>query len=295
MMSARVNTSLLICIIRSMILKFILNRKGVMMDIVTSDNNKLLKHNMLIIGHRGVMGEYPQNTLESFAAALDGGLSMIEFDIELSSDGRAIIFHDDTVDKITSNRQHGSINSFSFDELRAMNVDDGKGSDDRTYQIPTLEEVLDLVGERNKDNAYVRVNIELKGANTAVPTADIVKSYLEKTWQPSYFVISSFRHDELVKFKQILQDIEIAMLVDDKQWDEEFQQSSQAAIQKALEMNAIAINPGITFVNQKLVDDAHKAGLAVNVWTINNTDELMQMAKMRVDGVFSNYLNLDKS
>src|SRR3990167_5205045 len=243
-----------------------------------------------IIGHRGVMGEMPQNTLPSFRKAIEAGVPAIELDVELAKTGEVVIFHDDEVDKVTEGQEHGSVNSFTFDELRAMNVNDGF-EDGNTYQIPTLSEVLDVVDEyATEGKARTKVNIELKGANTAAPVSEIVRTYLEKGWKPSDFVVSSFRHDELAKFKEIFPDIDIAVLIDDKQWKQ--LGSAEAAVDLATSMKAVAVNPGIAFVSQELVDKAHEAGLKVNVWTVNTPEELQYLKEMSVDGAFVNRLGL---
>ena len=242
-------------------------------------------------GHRGVMGEAPQNTLASFEKVLQAGLPAIELDVELSSDGRAVIFHDDTVDEITGQQAHGPINSFSFDELRRLNVSDGFDAG-TSYQIPTLEEVLDLVDRyRHSRDTPALVNIELKGVNTAEPTAKIVKEYLASGWLPENFIVSSFKHDELAKFKQLMPQLDIAILIDDKQW-KALDKSNQKAVELADSMGAVGLNPGLEFVNSELVQMAHQAGLKVNVYTIKTAEEYAKMAQMGVDGVFVNFLNL---
>jgi glycerophosphoryl diester phosphodiesterase len=250
----------------------------------------MVDDSIIQIGHRGLMGTYPQNTLESFKAAIEAGLKMIEFDVTASKDGKLVIFHDDNVENITGGQFYGPINSFAFEELRKMNVHDNKGEEDKYYQIPTLHEVLDLV---DSSRPQLRVNIELKGANTAEPTAKIVKEYLDKGWKNSDFIISSFRHDELTKFNQLQPSIEIAMLFDKNQWKTKFEQNSKLAINKALAIKAVAVNPGIDFVSEELVNTAHKAKLKVNVWTINNNKEFAFVRDLNVDGVFVNYLDLN--
>src|SRR4051794_29757364 len=58
--------------------------------------------NFLTIGHRGIMGVEPENTLRSFVAAEQAGLDMIELDLRLSKDGDLVVMHDATVDRTTN-------------------------------------------------------------------------------------------------------------------------------------------------------------------------------------------------
>lgn len=241
--------------------------------------------NIKVIGHRGARAVSPQNTLPSFEVALRLKIPMIELDTELTSDGRVVIFHDDKVDQITRGQSSGSVNSFSFKQLRALNVHDGFG-DGKFYQVPTLEEVLDLVDKhKNAQNGRTRVNIELKGASTAGPVAKIVKQYLANSWEPNDFIISSFRHDELEKFKKLIPQIAVAVLLDKEQWQE--LGGPEAAVGRARTLDGVAINPDKDFTSLELVKTAHSHGLEVNVYTVNEAEDIIRMAEIGVDGIFT--------
>ncbi|HET9850508.1 MAG TPA: glycerophosphodiester phosphodiesterase [Candidatus Saccharimonadales bacterium] len=233
---------------------------------------------MEIIGHRGARALLPQNTLPSFELALNNKVPMIEFDTELAKTGEVIIFHDDELDQITRGAAHGLVNSFTF------NVHDGF-TDGKFYQIPTLEEVLDLVDRHSKDGQRTKVNIELKGANTAEPVSTIVKRYLASGWRPADFIVSSFRHDELEKFKQIMPELDIAVLLDGQQWQE--LGGPQPAVDLGRRLGAVAINPDLKFASPELVKSAHDNGFEVNVYTVNAPEDVRRMAEIGVDRIFT--------
>ncbi|MYW19740.1 glycerophosphodiester phosphodiesterase, partial [Streptomyces sp. SID2955] len=92
--------------------------------------------NFLTIGHRGVMGVEPENTLRSFAAAQRAGLDLIELDLHLSKDGALVVMHDADVDRTTDGS--GPIAEKTLAELRAL--DAGRGE-----RVPVFEEVLEAV------------------------------------------------------------------------------------------------------------------------------------------------------
>jgi glycerophosphoryl diester phosphodiesterase len=95
------------------------------------------------ITHRGYhddqAGHRPENTLAAFEAAIDAGYG-IELDVQLTGDGQAMVFHDDTLDRLTG--QDGSVLSHTAAELSQLRV---LGSD---QTIPTLQQVLDFVAGR---------------------------------------------------------------------------------------------------------------------------------------------------
>lgn len=220
---------------------------------------------MLIIAHRGASGHAPENTLSSIKKALELGVDMVEFDVHALPSGEVILMHDLRVNRTTNDT--GYVHEKTFTELRAL--DAGKNE-----QVPTLNEVLDLIDHR------VRTNIEIKGPNSAKAVAAIVNERLTHGWQPSDFLVSSFNHHELHEFKQLVPDVEISALQDGVPFD-------YASF--AQRLGAVAVAPGHEFINEAYVADAHARNLTVYVWTINDSEEVTRMHRMGVDGIFTDY------
>jgi glycerophosphoryl diester phosphodiesterase len=219
----------------------------------------------LKIGHRGAMGYEPENTLRSFKKALSLGVDMVELDVYVCKTGEVVVFHDDKLKRTTNGR--GYVFEKTFEELRVL--DAGKGE-----EIPTLQEVLDLV------NRTVKVNIELKGEKTAEPVSKIIEVYVnEKGWSHDDFLVSSFNHDELEKFHSLNPQVKIGVLID----------SPFDYTEIAKRLNAYSVNPPKEMVTKEFVDSAHNRGLKVFVWTVNEPEGIAQMKAFRVNGAFSNY------
>jgi len=223
---------------------------------------------ILKIGHRGASGYEPENTLLSFQKGIDLGVDMIELDVYCCKSGELVVIHDDKVDRTTNGK--GYVWDKTLEELQSF--DAGKGE-----KIPTLNAVLDLIDKK------VSVNIELKGEGTAKPVSDLINYYVsEKGWTKEMFLVSSFNHPELVKFKKFNLEIKIGAL------------SASIPIDYARfaqDLGAYSVNLCIDFINQNFVDDAHKRGLKVFVWTVNNLDDMNRMKTLGIDGVFSNFPN----
>ena len=109
------------------------------------------EHKMMVAGHRGESYHYYENTMEAFVAAIDAGADMIETDVRITKDGALVLIHDETVDRTTDGT--GYVKEKSFEEMRKLNA----GGKDNFRQIPTLEELLVLLKERN-----ILLNLELK-------------------------------------------------------------------------------------------------------------------------------------
>lgn len=220
---------------------------------------------MIRIGHRGAMGYAPENTLLSFEKAIPL-CDMVELDVYVCKTGEVIVFHDIYLDRCTNGS--GYVFDKTFDELRALDAGQGQ-------QIPTLQEVLDLVDNR------VKVNIELKGNDTAAPVHKILQPYLaSKKYQPEDFVISSFNHPELLIFHSLASAIPLGCLISCIPAD-------LAAI--GASVHATYLNVCGEFISEALVQDAHRRGLKVLVWTINQPADIAHMKSLDVDGIFSNY------
>ena len=143
--------------------------------------------------------------------------------------------------------------------------------------IPTLKEVIDIIPEK------IFLNIELKGSNTAFKTNKVIIEYLkELNLPPSKFIISSFRWDELKKFRDLNKDIPIAILVDSLY-------KIDNAIKLAKEINATALNPNNEFITKKIVNKIQSNNIKVFPYTINSPKNIKRMKLMGVDAIITDY------
>lgn len=221
---------------------------------------------MKIIGHRGACGYEPENTLRSIRKALELNVDMIECDVYLLPSGELVVMHDYRVDRTTNGS--GQVQQYDYAALRLLDAGQGE-------KVPTLQEVLDVI------NGKVKINIELKGPHTALPVAEVIGSYLQKPrWSQDCFLVSSFDHHELKRFKKVQPHTDIAAL-------EHTIPLSYAAFPEAL--GAVAVVANHEFLSQEYVDDAHRRGLEIYVYTVNFADDAQRMVELGVDGIFSNY------
>jgi glycerophosphoryl diester phosphodiesterase len=211
-----------------------------------------------IIGHRGAAGLAPENTIPSFQRALDLGVDGIELDVYWLH-GKLLVIHDDTLERTTDGR--GALTDHSLVALRGIDAGDGA-------PIPFLDEVLALVGGR------ALVNIELKGDGTAQPVADCLRRFPD-----SNILVSSFKHDELARFRKIDASTRVAPLFGRK----------PPNLDLAQRLDAWAINISRKIVGAEVVAAAHERGFEVLVYTVNDPDEMTGFAAIGVDGIFTDY------
>src|SRR5262245_12792719 len=102
----------------------------------------------LVIAHRGDSAHRPENTLASFASALEVGADLVEFDVQLTQDGAVVVLHDPTLERTTNGR--GDIRRMTLAEVRAVSAGYPSrfGTAYAGERIPTLAEALGLLRER---------------------------------------------------------------------------------------------------------------------------------------------------
>jgi glycerophosphoryl diester phosphodiesterase len=211
------------------------------------------------------MGHATENTLESIKKGVELKADMLEIDVYKIKTGEMLVFHDDTLDRITNAK--GKIEEYSFEDLRKVLVE-GK------HQIPTLEEVIETI------NRKAILNIELKGENTATDTNRIIEEYKKKGWKNKDFFISSFRMGELEKFRSLNKEIAIGVLT--------FKDPLEY-LPKAKELNAQAINPYYKTLNAENIAVMKANNFKIYPWTVNEVEDIKNLQKLKVDGIITNY------
>lgn len=236
---------------------------------------------MIIIGHRGAMGYEPENTLRSFQKAIDLKVDMIELDVHLCASGEVVVMHDEKVNRTTNGK--GLVAEKTLEELKDLDAGSGE-------TIPTLEEVLNLI------NRQVKVNIELKGKNTALKTCEIVKKY--RIEDDVIFSASSIKplrivKKELPKVKTALIYIAIENSFFFKLFNSFslliFPITKWIIIKLAQKAQVDYIHPNQLFAQKDFVKKLHDKGYKINAWTVKTPEQAHKMEKAGVDGIFMNY------
>ena len=221
------------------------------------------QRNVKNIGHRGAKGHIAENTLASIKKAIDLGADGVEIDVFKCLTGEIVVFHDKSLDKLTNGI--GLIEEKTLEELKKLRVLDSQ------EQIPTLLEVIKSIDED------VFLNIELKGRNTAEGSLDLVKKHITKS---DNILFSSFNWDELKDLRKLDSEIKIALIT---------RENPLLAINPALSLNAIAINPSYKSLNKNNTSEIYKAGLKIYTWTVNDTVQISEMINLGVHGIITDF------
>lgn len=215
------------------------------------------------IAHRGASGYAPENTLAAFDKALGIGADMIEMDVRRTKDGELVVFHDSRISRVTNGR--GSLKHLTYDELCSYDISG--------HNIPTLNEALLRV------RGFCQVNIEIKERGLAEDVARIVKHH----GMQQETLVSSFIHSELVIIKALDRNFRIAILLNSTP------SSAKIAVKLALGIGAEALNVPLKVCSTRLVKIARREGIKINIWTVDEHEDILWLKEIGVDGIISNF------
>lgn len=236
----------------------------------------------IAIAHRGGAEELPENTLPAFDAAIELGYRHLETDAHLSSDGVVFSFHDHVLDRITD--RSGRLSAVTSGFIGGADAAYHFSLDGRTYplrgtgiRVPTMEEVL----TRWPD---VFVNIDTKSDAVVEPLVDL----LRRLDAIDRVCIGSFSDDRLRRVRRLTAggictsmgpgSITTAWL------------ASRTRRMPRLQADCVQVPVRarrLVVVDQRFVDAAHRAGLQVHVWTIDDASEMTTLLDLGVDAIMT--------
>lgn len=229
---------------------------------------------MEIWGHRGAYHYAPENTIYSFNKAIELGADGVEFDVQLTKDGEVVVIHDERIDRVGNGT--GLVKDFTLSELKKINFNKRGISEPHFMEIPTLDEVLQLFAATE-----LSINIELKTGivfyeGLERKTFDLVNEY----GLAERVLYSSFNHYSIQKVMEYDPAAKTALLCGG---------GIIITAEQCQKSRAAALHPDVRQMRYPgLIEDCHKRGIKVHVWTVENEDDYNYAKEHGVDAVFVN-------
>ncbi|GIW43325.1 MAG: glycerophosphoryl diester phosphodiesterase [Candidatus Binatia bacterium] len=238
-----------------------------------------------ILGHRGAAGQAPENTLPSFALALALGADVLEFDVHPTRDGFVVVIHDDTVDRTTDGS--GLVRELTLRQIEQLDAGYHFSRDGRDFpfrghgvRIPTFPAVLQHfplatcnVEIKENDGAFIDeviATIRRLDATHRVLVAAENGDIMDHVRRHAPDLVTSFSAKDVLHFMDCLQH---------SQWSH--YEAPGIALQIPPRVGDIEL------VRPELVAAAHRLGIEVHVWTINDPEQMRSFLDMGVDGIVS--------
>ena len=234
--------------------------------------------------HRGGSRERPENTLASFGAAVELGYRYLETDTQITRDGVLLAFHDETLDRVTD--LHGPVSALTLEEVRRGDAgyhftqDQGRTHPyrGRGITVPTLEEVLLAFPS-------TRFNIDAKSAEVLVPLASLI----DRLGVAGRICIGSFSDRRLGRFRRLAGG-RVATSMGRRAIIAARLTSVVAGRMRAFGADCVQVPTsqwGVRVLDPAFVRAAHRQGLQVHVWTIDDRPAMERILDLGVDGIMT--------
>lgn len=221
-------------------------------------------HGPLPFAHRGGASDVPENTMPAFEYAVELGFRYLETDVQVTADGVLVAFHDDDLQRTCA--RPGRISELSWAEVREARVDG-------VAAIPLLEDLLGAWSD-------VRINIDCK-SDAAVPA--LVET-LRRTTALDRVCVGAFSDRRIRRIRAQLGPDLCSALGPAGVAALRFGGPTPAGAHTA----QVPVRQGpLTIVDEKFVDRAHRRGIEVHVWTIDDPVEMERLLDIGVDGLMT--------
>ncbi|WP_127793067.1 glycerophosphodiester phosphodiesterase family protein [Agromyces sp. LHK192] len=224
------------------------------------------------IGHRGDRADAPENTMPSLELAMDEH-AYVETDVRLTSDGVPVLFHDVTLERIAG--VDARIEDLDLDAVSRLDVGSWYGEDFAGLRVPTLDEFLAALAERDAASALV----ELKATWTAAEIRTVI-GLIERHNLRGRIVLQSFSIETLQAIRATTPTTPRIMLVRELPADPRWLAEQLGVIGFGTTAEAVTRAPGA-------VELAHSAGIAVLCYTLNTDEDWAAVSALGVDGIFT--------
>jgi glycerophosphoryl diester phosphodiesterase len=241
----------------------------------------------IALGHRGGSKLWPENTMAAFEGAVGLGCRYLETDVRLTRDGVLVTFHDETLERTTDGT--GPVSARTLAELKELDAgyhfssDGGQSFPFRAQglTIPTLAEVAEVFPD-------VRLNVDMKQHEPAMVEA--FAGFIEERGLGDRMLVASFDDRIIGEFRRRTEGrIATAGAGGESR---RFWLASRVGLTRFLRVDydALQVPPAmgrLPVVDRRFVGAAHRRGVQVHVWTVDEAEEMRRLLDLGVDGIMS--------
>jgi glycerophosphoryl diester phosphodiesterase len=218
----------------------------------------------IAFAHRGGAGEAPENTAAAFAAAVALGYRYLETDVHVTADGVLVAFHDDDLRRTCG--LPGRISELPWSEVATARVEGRE-------PIPRMDELLETWPD-------ARWNIDCKTDRAVAPLTDAVRRHgaLDRVG------LSAFADRRI---RALRRELGPRACTGAGQWELVALWAVGLRTGGALAAQVPPRKGWFGVVTERFIGRAHRRGMAVHVWTIDEPDEMHRLLDLGVDGLMT--------
>jgi glycerophosphoryl diester phosphodiesterase len=224
----------------------------------------------IAFAHRGFAPDGLENSMAAFGRAVRLGYEYLETDVRATADGVALAFHDQTLDRVTDRR--GRIAELTWAQVRHA-------------RIGGLEPVV-LLADLIDAWPHTRINLDVKAATSITPTIEVIR----RTAAIDRVCVGAFSGARVGAMRREL----------GTRLCTSFGPREVLALRAAARRGRPARRPAaptcaqvparigrVPFVDARFLAAAHRSGIAVHVWTVNERPEMVRLLDLGVDGIMT--------
>lgn len=231
----------------------------------------------LAFAHRGGAATAPggtaENTVDAFARAVALGYRYLETDVQATADGVAVVFHDADLARLAGRRTR--VDALRYADLATVRINGAA-------VVPRLDEVLHTWPD-------VRFNVDVKAAAAVEPTISVV----QRAAAHDRILLASFSDARIGRIRRVLGPAvatslatrEVARL-----WLSAYAGRPRRPARAGVVAAQVPVRHGrLRVVDRRFVDHAHRLGLQVHVWTVDEPAEMHDLLDLGVDGIMTDH------
>ncbi len=224
---------------------------------------------ILITAHRGASSDYPENTCSAVKGAYETGADFCEIDVQKTRDGRLAVIHDKNLKRLTG--MNKKVWELDMEDIKALSVKEGASLLEEPEHIAELSEVLSISKETG-----LLMNVEIKPhGHGDSDIAELVVSEINRAGCRDNCFISSMKRAVLKEVKRIDPSMKTVYI-------------SSLAFGDPSELDfADGISVEVSFVSRELASLAHRAGMEVSAWTVNDIGVAREVIASGVDNIIT--------
>ena len=228
----------------------------------------------IVIAHRGSSARAPESTAAAIGLAIRQGSDMIELDVQMTTDHRLVIFHDERLERTTNGR--GWLTDQAYTSLARLDAGGWFSARFCGEHILLVSRALRLIRDP------VMINLELKSRPHVDQTSFIsrVISCVRRSRAARRTLISSFDASYIAQIRATAPSLATALIC---------RHRAEASLKRAMALGCAAWHPHVSLVTPALIRCAHQRGMRIHAWTVDRVSQAQRLLQTGVDGVFTNW------
>ena len=223
-----------------------------------------------VVGHRAAGTLAPENSLEGLEVAIEHGCYASEIDVQRTKDGHYVINHDDTFRRLAGDGR--APKDMTFEEVRGLRLRDTTDPG-RTLQVPTLEEMLDVIKGRE------RLLVELKGATADRQMVDDVVAMVRERDCVGDVILISLNYDVIEYAERTYPEFDTGTLV-------------FVSVGNVSHLTCDYVLMEEELATEARITQVQNAGKHVGVWTVNTETGIRKFLTSRADLIITDHIDL---